>query len=76
VQHCLAAAELIRDYPEGADRTAEAERYVRQIMLEFTVGTISDDERSRILAILTFAIPPLPKYLADPDPAPWSAETP
>jgi hypothetical protein len=39
-------------------------------MLDFAVGAISDEERSRILEILAFAIPPLPAYLASPDPAP------
>ena len=70
VQHFLAAAEFIRDYPDCPDRTAEAERYVRQAMLDFAVGAISDDERRGILEILAFAIPPLPAYLANPDPTP------
>ena len=48
VQHFLADAEFIRDYLDGPDRTAEAERHVRQAMLEFTVGTITDEERGKI----------------------------
>jgi hypothetical protein len=73
VQARVDAAELIRDYPDCLERTAEAERHVRQVMLEFTVGDITDDERSRILEILEFAVPPLPAYLANPDLPPWSA---
>jgi hypothetical protein len=68
------AAELIRDYPDCPERTTEAERHVRQVMLEFTVGAITDEERGRILDILAFAVPPLPEYLAKPDPPPWTAE--
>ncbi len=63
-QHFLADAELIRDYPDGPDRTAEAERHVRQAMLDFTLGAITDEERGKIFDILSFAIPPLPEYLA------------
>jgi hypothetical protein len=70
----IEAAELIRDYPDSPERVAEAERQVRQVMLEFTVGAISDEERNRILEILAFAVPPLPEYLAKPDPPPWIAE--
>lgn len=75
VQHLLADAELLRDHPDCLDRTAEAERLVRQAMLEFAVGAISDDERSKVLQILAFAIPPLPAYLANPDPPAWTGES-
>ena len=70
------AAELIRDFPDCPERTAEAERFVREAMLEFTLGTITDEERRKILEILNFAVPLLPSYLANPDPAPWAAESP
>lgn len=75
VQCRVDAAELIRDYPDCPERTAEAEQHVRQVMLEFTVGAITDEERTRILAILAFAVPPLPAYLANPDPPLWTANS-
>lgn len=76
VQARVDAAELIRDYPDCPERTAEAEQHVRQIMLEYTVGSITDEERTRILEILAFAVPPLPAYLANPEPPPWIAGAP
>ena len=76
VQARVDAAELIRDFSDCAERTVEAERFVREAMLEFTLGRISDDERIRILDILAFAVPPLPACLANPDPPPYTAEFP
>lgn len=73
VQARAADAEFIRGYPACLERTAEAERFVRDTMLAFTLGTITDDERRRILEILSFAVPPLPEYLANPEPPPWTA---
>jgi hypothetical protein len=64
----IADAELIRDYHVGPERLAEAERFGREAMLEFTLGRITDDERARIFDILAFAVPPLPACLANPDP--------
>lgn len=76
VQERVATAELIRDYPDCPERTTEAERHVRQVMLAFTMGEITDQERAKIIEILAFAVPPLPEYLATPDPPPWIAEKP
>jgi hypothetical protein len=76
VQARISTAELIRDYSDCPERTAEAERFVREAMLEFTLGRITDDERTKILDILAFAVPPLPAYLASPDPPLWIAEAP
>lgn len=53
----LHVAMLIRDYPAGPVRTEAAELYIRETMYDFTVGAISAEERRRILAILSFAIP-------------------
>jgi len=69
VQHFLADAEFIRDFPDGPERRAEAERYARQVMLDFSVGTITDEERAKLFDILSFAIPPLPGYLTHADPS-------
>ncbi len=76
VQAYVANAECIRDYPDCPERTVEAERLIREIMVELSVGTVTDEERGKIFDILSFAVPPLPAYLANPDPAPWSAEAP
>ncbi len=76
VQARLDDAELIRNYQDSPERTAEAERFVRATTLEFTLGNITDEERCKILEILAFAVPPLPAYLATPDLPPWTAETP
>lgn len=65
----LADAEFIRDHPDSPERTAEAERFVRETMLQFTMGAITDEERARIHELLAFAIPPLPEYLAHGDSA-------
>lgn len=73
VQVHVENAEFIRGYPDCPERTEEAEQYVRLVMREFTVGTLTDQERARILAILEFAVPPLPAYLANPDPPPWTS---
>ena len=76
VQARVGSAELIRDFPDCPDRTTEADRFVRETMLEFTLGTITDEERVRILEILSFAVPPLPTYLANPDTPLWVAGEP
>lgn len=73
VQNHADSAEFIRTYPDCPERAEEAERYVRLVMREFTIGTLTDQERARILAVLAFAIPPLPEYLANPDPPPWTS---
>jgi len=67
VRHFISNAELIRAHPECPDRTAEAERLIRQTMNEFAVGALTDDERGSIFEILAFAIPPLPASLIDHD---------
>ena len=67
---------MIRDYHDGPERMDEAQRFVREAMLEFTLGKITDDARARILDILAFAVPPLPECLANPDPPLWIAGTP
>ena len=76
LQARIDSAELIRDFPDGPERTAEAERFVREAMLESTLGTITDEERATILEILSFAVPPLPTYLANPDTPLWVAGEP
>ena len=69
-------AELIRDYPECPERTSEAEQFIRETMLEFTLAKIGEEERLKIFEILSFAVPQLPQNLANPEPTPWSAENP
>lgn len=73
VQTRVADAEFIRGFPDCPERMAEAERYIRETMISFTLGAIKHEERTRILEILSFAVPPLPANLARPDPPPWSA---
>lgn len=53
----LSDAELIRDYPEGDERMAEAARQIRAAMLEHTLGRISFEEQKQIIDILAFALP-------------------
>jgi hypothetical protein len=48
-------AEFVRNHPVGHERTAEAERLVREAMYEHALGRLAAAERDRILAILSFA---------------------
>ena len=49
--------ETIRDYPAGHERIAEAEKYIREAMLQHTLDMITEEEKYRILSILHFAMP-------------------
>lgn len=53
----LRQVETIRDYAPGRERTAEAERYIREAMLQYNLGTITHEERYRIFSILSFGMP-------------------
>ena len=48
----ISEAETIRDYPPGIERTAEAEKHVREAMLQKVFGNISPHEESHIFTIL------------------------
>lgn len=64
IQSFVATAEFIRDYPDCPERMAEAERFIREIMIEIAPNSITEEERSKIFDVLSFAMPPLPEYLA------------
>lgn len=59
VETALRNARLTRDWPDGEEKRAEAERQLRMAMYRSALGQISDQERDRILAILRPCCPEL-----------------
>jgi hypothetical protein len=55
----LQSARLTRDWPNGEEKRAEAERQVRMAMYRSALGQIFDEEREHILAILRPCCPDL-----------------
>ena len=53
----IAEAEVIRESADGADRTREAERHVREAMLQRVLGNLTAEEECRILSLLHFVMP-------------------
>ena len=53
----VAEAELIRDWPEGEDRTEYAMRHLREARLQNVLGNLTQHEQYRVFSILSFAMP-------------------
>jgi hypothetical protein len=49
----LPDAQLIRQYPEGAERNEQARRFAREAIQLSAVNMISGEEHDRIIAILS-----------------------
>jgi len=56
-QSFLTQAELIRNWQEGPERAEQAKRMIRQALVEWATGKISQEAESRVYAILDFAMP-------------------
>src|SRR5688500_15083399 len=61
-------AVLVREHPDSAERTVEAQRLIREAMYSRAIGRITDDERDRILDVLSFAIASMQERPADDAP--------
>ena len=57
VDALFADAEVIRDYPEGPERTVQAELLIREAMYQRAVRRITHEEASRVYSILSFVMP-------------------
>lgn len=50
-------ANVIASYPDGADRTQQANMLIREAMLLRTLGNIDGATQHRVFSILAFAMP-------------------
>lgn len=50
-------AQFVRDFPDGGERVAEAQRLLRDALRLVALGRISHDEQRSVFAILSFAVP-------------------
>ncbi len=57
VEALIAEADLIRDWPEGSDRTDQAIVLIREAMVRCATGRITQADESRVFSILSFAMP-------------------
>lgn len=53
----IADAEFIRDWPVAVERINEAQKLIREAMLQCTLGHITQGDEYRIYSILSFAMP-------------------
>ncbi len=53
----ISQAKLIRDYPESPERTREAERHVREALVQRALGNVTAQEEYRIFSLLSFVMP-------------------
>ena len=65
--HLLAQAQLIRDWPEGPERTAAAESHVRLALFESGIR-IDESTRYRIYSLLSFVMPEGACWADEPTP--------
>ncbi|WP_145374882.1 hypothetical protein [Symmachiella dynata] len=78
VERLIADAELIRDWPDSAERIDAARRHIRQAMYLRTLGkgdhqrpqinvhtSITEEELQQIFGILDFAVEPAEELQAD-----------
>ncbi len=61
-------AVLVRDYPDSAERTVEAQRLIREVVYSRAIGRITTEERDRILDVLSFAIASMQEQSVDDTP--------
>ncbi|MBS0261570.1 MAG: hypothetical protein JSS02_06390 [Planctomycetes bacterium] len=57
IEQRLELARMIGDHPVGPDRTTAAEVFIREVMFDFAVGDISENERRKIMEMLAIAVP-------------------
>lgn len=53
----LGDAEIIRDFPEGGERSHFAEMLIREAMVQQVLGNIDQETQYRVCSILAFAMP-------------------
>ena len=49
---------FVRDFPDHAERLDVALRMMRDANIAFAIGTLSEQDRGRLIEILSFALPP------------------
>jgi hypothetical protein len=64
VNALIAEAEIIRDFPDGDERTCHAETHIREAMYQKVIGNITAEEQRRIFSILHLV---MPEYAPSPD---------
>ena len=57
-------ATLVREHSDTPERTAEAQRLIREAMYEQALGRLTLAERDRVMELLSFAVPAM---LAKPE---------
>lgn len=57
VEHLIRAAETIRDWPTNYERLEQAQRHIREAILNCTLGRITLAEESVLFSLLSFAMP-------------------
>lgn len=60
VEHLIHSAKTIRDWPDMRERLDHARQQIRAAMLDGTISKISQDEQTKVLSILDFAMPAVP----------------
>jgi hypothetical protein len=56
-EHLVADAQFVRDHPDSTERLDYARRIIRDAMLQCVLGSISQEAETRVLTVLSFAMP-------------------